>query len=103
MGRRENIMRNDIHSEGVEHLFQAILSLESVEECYAFFEDICTVNELLSISQRFNVGEMLLENRTYKDISAETGASTTTISRVNRLLNDKDRGIEMAYERIRIQ
>ena len=87
-------MRNDIHSEGVEHLFQAILSLESVEECYAFFEDICTVNELLSISQRFNVGEMLLENRTYKDISAETGASTTTISRVNRLLNDKDRGIE---------
>ena len=96
-------MRNDIHSEGVEHLFQAILSLESVEECYAFFEDICTVNELLSISQRFNVGEMLLENRTYKDISAETGASTTTISRVNRLLNDKDRGIEMAYERIRIQ
>ena len=103
MGRRENIMRNDIHSEGVEHLFQAILSLESVDECYAFFEDICTVNELLSISQRFNVGEMLLENRTYKDISAETGASTTTISRVNRLLNDKDRGIEMAYERIRIQ
>ena len=103
MGRRENIMRNDIHSEGVEHLFQAILSLESVEECYAFFEDICTVNELLSISQRFNVGEMLLENRTYKDISAETGASTTTISRVNRLLNDKDRGIEMAYERIRKQ
>ncbi len=96
-------MRNDIHSEGVEHLFQAILSLESVEECYAFFEDICTVNELLSISQRFNVGEMLLENRTYKDISAETGASTTTISRVNRLLNDKDRGIEMAYERIRKQ
>ena len=96
-------MRNDIHSEGVEHLFQAILSLESVEECYAFFEDICTVNELRSISQRFNVGEMLLENRTYKDISAETGASTTTISRVNRLLNDKDRGIEMAYERIRKQ
>ena len=96
-------MRNDIHSEGVEHLFQAILSLERVEECYAFFEDICTVNELLSISQRFNVGEMLLENRTYKDISAETGASTTTISRVNRLLNDKDRGIEMAYERIRKQ
>ena len=96
-------MRNDIHSEGVEHLFQAILSLESVEECYAFFFFFFTVNELLSISQRFNVGEMLLENRTYKDISAETGASTTTISRVNRLLNDKDRGIEMAYERIRKQ
>ena len=94
-------MRNDIHSEAVEDLFNAILSLESTEECYAFCEDICTVNELLSIAQRFHVGEMLLEDKTYKEISAVTGASTTTISRVNRLLNDDERGIEMTYERIR--
>ncbi|MCR4951143.1 MAG: TrpR YerC/YecD [Solobacterium sp.] len=94
-------MRNDIHSEAVEDLFEAILSLESKEECYAFFKDICTVNELLSVAQRFHVGEMLLEERTYKEISAVTGASTTTISRVNRLLNDDDQGIEMAYERIK--
>ena len=56
-------MRYDLHSEAVEHLFEAVLSLKNKEECYAFFEDICTVNELLSIAQRFHVGEMLLQER----------------------------------------
>jgi TrpR-related protein YerC/YecD len=94
-------MKHNIHDESVKDLFIALLSLKTVDECYALLEDLCTPNELLSIAQRFQVGEMLKENRTYKEISKVTGASTTTISRVNRLLNDDKHGIEMAYERIR--
>ena len=92
-------MKNDIYDPSVESLFEGIICLESVAECYAFFEDICTPNELLSIAQRFHVGEMLLDKATYKDITAETGASTTTISRVNRLLKDDKNGLEMIYAR----
>jgi len=93
-------VKKDIHSETVEKLFAAVLSLKTIEECYLFFEDICTVNELLSLSQRFDVGSRLLEKQTYQEISGATGASTATISRVNRLLNDSKTGIEMAAERI---
>ena len=63
------------------------MSLQDKEECYAFFEDVCTVNELLSLSQRFEVAKMLREKRTYLEIAEKTGASTATISRVNRSLN----------------
>ena len=93
-------MKKDIHSEAVEKLFTAVLSLKNMEECYLFFEDICTVNELLSLSQRFDVGSRLLEKQTYQEISEATGASTATISRVNRLLNDNKNGIEMAAARV---
>ena len=93
-------MKKDIHSETVEKLFNAVMSLKNMEECYLFFEDICTVNELLSLSQRFDVGSRLLEKQTYQEISEATGASTATISRVNRLLSDHRNGIEMAAERI---
>ena len=93
-------MKKDIHSEAVEKLFTAVMSLKNMEECYLFFEDICTVNELLSLSQRFDVGSRLLEKQTYQEISEATGASTATISRVNRLLNDKKNGIEMAAARV---
>ena len=93
-------MKKDIHSEAVEKLFTAVMSLKNMEECYLFFEDICTVNELLSLSQRFDVGSRLLEKQTYQEISKATGASTATISRVNRLLNDKKNGIEMAAARV---
>ncbi len=93
-------MKKDIHSETVEKLFNAVMSLKNMEECYLFFEDICTVNELLSLSQRFDVGSRLLEKQTYQEISEATGASTATISRVNRLLSDNRNGIEMAAERI---
>ncbi len=93
-------MKKDIHSEAVEKLFTAVMSLKNMEECYLFFEDICTVNELLSLSQRFDVGSRLLEKQTYQEISEATGASTATISRVNRLLNDNKDGIEMAAARI---
>ena len=93
-------MRKDIHSESVSMLFNAILSLKTHEDCYSFFSDICTVNELFSLAQRFDVGTKLLNGWTYQEIAKTTGASTATISRVNRLLNDAQDGLEMAAERI---
>lgn len=71
----------------IDKLFEAILLLENEEECYRFFEDICTVSELKSIAQRLEVAKMLAEDKTYTDIANETGASTATISRVKRCLN----------------
>ena len=76
-------MSKKLRTEAVDHLFDAILSLENREECYTFFEDVCTVNELLSLSQRFEVAKMLRDQKTYLDIAEKTGASTATISRVN--------------------
>ena len=70
----------------MEFLFRAIMSLESLEECYDFFEDLCTVQELKSISQRIVVAKMLSDKKVYSEIVKETGASTATISRVNRSL-----------------
>ena len=75
-------LRNDL----VDQLFQAVLCLENAEECYRFFEDICTVNEIKAIAQRLEVAKMLTEKKTYHDIAERTHASTATISRVNRAL-----------------
>ena len=80
-------MNKKIKTDAVDHLFEAILTLKNPEECYSFFEDVCTVNELLSLSQRYEVARMLREKKTYLDIAEKTGASTATISRVNRSLN----------------
>ena len=93
-------MSKKIHTEAVDSLFDAVLSLENREECYRFFEDVCTVNEILSLSQRFEVAKMLKEKRTYLKISEKPGASTATISRVNRSLNYGNDGYEMVFERI---
>ena len=71
----------------MDHLFDAILQLRDKEECYIFFEDICTINEIISLSQRFEVATMLREKKTYLEIAEKTGASTATISRVNRCIN----------------
>ena len=79
-------MGKKIRTEAIDFLFDAILCLENKEECYTFFEDICTINELLSLSQRFEVAKMLREQKTYLEIAEKTGASTATISRVNRSL-----------------
>jgi len=79
-------VNENIRSSSVEFLFRAIMSLESLEECYDFFEDLCTVQELKSISQRIVVAKMLSDKKVYSDIVKETGASTATISRVNRSL-----------------
>ena len=93
-------MNQKIRTEAVDHLFDAILSLKNKEECYIFFEDVCTINELLSLSQRYEVARMLREHRTYLDIAEKTGASTATISRVNRSLNYGNDGYDMVFERI---
>ena len=93
-------MSKNIRTEAVDHLFEAILCLKDKEECYTFFEDVCTINELLSLSQRFEVAKMLMDKRTYLDISEKTGASTATISRVNRSLNYGNDGYDMVFKRI---
>ena len=82
-----------------DELMRAVLSLKSIDECYAFFEDICTVNELQSISQRYAVARMLIEGSIYADIVAETGASTATISRVSRSLNYGNDGYKLVLKR----
>lgn len=93
-------MSKKIRTEAVDNLFEAILNLENKEECYLFFEDVCTVNELLSLSQRFEVAKMLRERKTYLEIAEKTGASTATISRVNRSLNYGNDGYEMVFQRM---
>lgn len=75
-----------LKDEATDKLFEAVLLLETIEECYAFFEDICTVGEIKSIAQRLEVAKMLDANRTYEEIVEATGASTATISRVKRCL-----------------
>ncbi|MDF2539609.1 MAG: hypothetical protein K0S76_2630 [Herbinix sp.] len=93
-------MSKNIRTPAVDYLFEAILSLKNAEECYIFFEDICTVNELLSLSQRFEVAKMLRNHNTYLEIAEKTGASTATISRVNRSLNYGNDGYDMVFARI---
>ncbi|MBR1853450.1 MAG: TrpR YerC/YecD [Lachnospiraceae bacterium] len=94
-------MNKKIKTEAVDFMFDAILSLENREECYSFFEDLCTVNELLSLSQRFEVATMLRDHKTYLEISEKTGASTATISRVNRSLNYGNDGYEMVFNKLK--
>ena len=94
-------MVKQLKSEPVDHLFEAILTLKSKEECYSYFEDLCTVNELLSLSQRFEVAAMLKEHKTYLEIAEKTGASTATISRVNRSLTYGNDGYEMVFSRMK--
>ncbi|MCI1305259.1 MAG: YerC/YecD family TrpR-related protein [Lachnospiraceae bacterium] len=93
-------MAKDIHTEAVNELFRAILTLKTVDECYTFFEDACTINELLSLSQRFEVARMLRNKKTYLEISKKTGASTATISRVNRSLIYGNDGYDMVLKRM---
>ena len=78
--------QSKLQSEEADHLFEAILSLQSVEECYRFFEDLCTVKEIKAMSQRFEVARLLIQKKTYSEIEESTGASTATISRINRTL-----------------
>lgn len=96
-------MSRKIRTDAVDNLFEAILCLKDREECYTFFEDVCTVNELLSLSQRFEVAKMLREQKTYLEIAEKTGASTATISRVNRSLNYGNDGYNLVFDRLREQ
>ena len=93
-------MSKKIHTEAVDHLFEAVLCLENKEECYTFFEDVCTINEIQSLAQRFEVARLLREKKTYLEIAERTGASTATISRVNRSLNYGNDGYDMVFRRM---
>lgn len=93
-------MSSKMHTESVDSLFDAILTLKDREQCYAFFMDVCTMNEIASLSQRYEVAGLLKEGKTYLDISRKTGASTATISRVNRSLNYGNDGYQMVWDNL---
>lgn len=92
---------NKLRGKELDQLFQAVLSLNDLEECYRFFDDLCTINEIQALAQRLDVARMLREGNTYHKIEAETGASTATISRVKRCLNFGNDTYEMVLERIK--
>ena len=92
-------MGKSIRTPEADDFCDAILSLRSRDECYRFFQDVCTVNELNSLSQRFAVAKMLTRRKTYQEIAQKTGASTATISRVNRALVYGSDGYSMVLER----
>lgn len=100
-GGTEKSMNNKLKDYKVEDLFKAVLSLETMDECYRFFEDLCTVPELKALSQRLQVAKMLAEHQVYSDIVEKTGASTATISRVNRSLNYGSDGYAVVFERMK--
>ncbi len=81
-------------------LFRAVLSLNSLEECYLFFEDLCTIKELQAMTQRLQVARQLNSGRNYLEVCADTGASSATISRVNKCLTYGDGGYRMILERM---
>jgi TrpR-related protein YerC/YecD len=93
-------MNSKIRDQWTDGLFEAILLLKNIEECYNFFEDICTVSEIKAMAQRLEVAKMLEAGYTYMDISEKTGASTATISRVNRCLNYGSDGYRTVLDRL---
>ena len=96
-------MNSKIKSEAADNLFRFILTMNNLEECYKLFEDLCTVHEIQAIAQRMQVAEMLDRKCTYIEIAEKTGASTATISRVNRALTYGTDGYKLAIERVRAQ
>ncbi|NLX93110.1 MAG: TrpR-like protein, YerC/YecD [Clostridiales bacterium] len=93
-------MNSKLKNENTDFLFNAVLKLENMEECYEFFEDLCTVIEIKALSQRIAVAKMLSEKKVYSDIVKETGASTATISRVNRSLTNGCDSYEKIFARM---
>ncbi|ACD25145.1 TrpR-like protein YerC/YecD [Clostridium botulinum] len=89
-----------IKSEELDLLFKGILELENIDECYNFFEDVATINEIKSLAQRFYVAMLLKSKKTYTEIAEVTGASTATISRVNRCLNYGSNGYKVILEKL---
>ena len=93
-------MNSKLKDTYTDYLFKCVLSLQTEEECYRFFEDLCTISELKAMSQRMWVAKMLTEQKIYSDIAQVTGASTATISRVNRCLNYGADGYQLVLKRI---
>ena len=94
-------MNKKLKDEQTDQLFEGMLKLQSVEECYRFFEDLCTISEIKAMAQRFQVAVMLDEQRVYTDIEQETGASSATISRVNKSLLYGEDGYRLVLERLK--
>ncbi len=93
-------MRNRLEQQSLEYLYKAVLSLKNEEECEAFLEDLCTVQELKALSQRMQVARLLHQQKVYNEIVAATGASTATISRVNRSLHYGKDGYKLVLEKL---
>lgn len=89
-----------LHQESIDRLFQAILSLKSLDECYEFFEDACTIKEIQEIAQRYEVATLLWKGKSYGEINQATGASTATICRVKKCLVYGNSGYKIALERM---
>ncbi len=94
------VYNSKIKSKQADSLFEAVLALENMDECYRFFEDICTIKEIQAIAQRLEVAKLLKNNKTYNEIEEATGASTATISRINRSLNYGADGYKIVFERL---
>ena len=92
--------KSRFHSKQIDELFRAILTLKTEEDCYRFFEDVCTINEIKAISQRLQVAKLLREKKTYTEIEAQTKASTAPISRINRCLQNGANGYETILKRM---
>ncbi|MCQ2430649.1 MAG: YerC/YecD family TrpR-related protein [Clostridia bacterium] len=93
-------MASKLKDDKLDYLFSAILSLETVEDCYSFFEDLCTISELQEMSRRMQAAKMLRNNCIYTDIAAQTGLSTATISRVNRCLKYGNDGYNKVLDKL---
>ena len=91
--------RYKIQNEAIDKLFEAVLKLENKEECYRFFDDLCTISEIQSLSQRYKVARKLINSETYTHIEQETGASTDTISRISKSLQSDSGGYRLVIER----
>ena len=94
---------SDLHTETADQLFDAILALRDREECYRFFEDLCTITELQAMSQRFHVARLLRQGLVYNEVGQLSGASSATISRVNRYLQHGAGGYPLILERLEQQ
>lgn len=91
----------NLKNEMTDRFFEAVLTLKDVDECYKFFEDVCTIKEIKAFSQRLEVARMLKDKQLYNDIVASTGASTATISRVNRSLTYGSDGYDIVLSRLK--
>ena len=91
------------HSESVDRLFQSILNLNSIEECYTYFEDLCTIKEIQDMAQRLDTAILLSQGQSYQVITKQVGISTATIGRVSRCLNYGTGGYRAAIARLEDQ
>lgn len=93
-------VNSKLKNDELDLFFEAVLNLQNIDECYNFFEDVATINELKALAQRIHVATMLKEKKVYTEIAEKTGASTATISRVNKCLNYGTGGYDLVLDRI---